>query len=285
MSGKNGPGNAAVLLPGGATEALEARPGSLTLNLRKRKGFIKTALRHGWEQPVAPLCWMVRCRIYLVRFRTCFQEDTEYALNCCPSCVFFRVSLVPCFAFGENDLYDQVDNPEGSLLKTIQRRLTRIFGFSMPLFRGRGVFNYTVGILPRRRPITTVSKWHFSHCAVQPGQTNGSHSHCTRNTGDETLINSLEPVQECTQRFPLERLPETINHHCRHVQMNYCWTKTHSHILVGAPIPVKKTAVPTQRDIDDLHEKYTEALIDLFENHKEENGIDKRRHLNIVWRC
>ena len=48
MSGKNGPGNAAVLLPGGAAEALEARPGSLTLHIKKRKGFIKAALRNGY---------------------------------------------------------------------------------------------------------------------------------------------------------------------------------------------------------------------------------------------
>ena len=47
LSGKNGTGNAAVLLPGGAIEALEARPGSLTINIKKRKGFVKSALRNG----------------------------------------------------------------------------------------------------------------------------------------------------------------------------------------------------------------------------------------------
>ncbi len=48
MSGQNGPGNAAVLLPGGAAEALEARPGNLTLNIKKHKGFVRTALRNGY---------------------------------------------------------------------------------------------------------------------------------------------------------------------------------------------------------------------------------------------
>ena len=48
MDGRNGPSNAAIILPGGAVEALEARPGSLTLNLKKRKGFIRTALRNGY---------------------------------------------------------------------------------------------------------------------------------------------------------------------------------------------------------------------------------------------
>ena len=82
-------------------------------------------------------------------------------INRCFEFQLSRVSLVPCFAFGENDLYDQIDNPEGSLLKFLQKRLTKVFGFSMPLFRGRGVFNYTFGVLPRRRPITTVSKYIF----------------------------------------------------------------------------------------------------------------------------
>lgn len=37
----------AVIAVGGPPESLDARPGALTLQLRSRKGFIKTALRHG----------------------------------------------------------------------------------------------------------------------------------------------------------------------------------------------------------------------------------------------
>ncbi|XP_054840218.1 2-acylglycerol O-acyltransferase 1 isoform X2 [Eublepharis macularius] len=40
-------GNIAVIVIGGAGESLEARPGSLTLNILKKKGFIKIALKHG----------------------------------------------------------------------------------------------------------------------------------------------------------------------------------------------------------------------------------------------
>eukprot|EP00013_Stygamoeba_regulata_P029556 CAMPEP_0177648162 /NCGR_PEP_ID=MMETSP0447-20121125/10683_1 /TAXON_ID=0 /ORGANISM="Stygamoeba regulata, Strain BSH-02190019" /LENGTH=341 /DNA_ID=CAMNT_0019150789 /DNA_START=74 /DNA_END=1099 /DNA_ORIENTATION=- len=65
-------------------------------------------------------------------------------------------SLVPVFAFGENDLYDQLENKRGSILRERQEKLMRWFGFSMPLFQGRGVFNYTFGILPQRRPLTAV---------------------------------------------------------------------------------------------------------------------------------
>ncbi|KAF7243188.1 2-acylglycerol O-acyltransferase 1 [Varanus komodoensis] len=40
-------GNISVIVIGGAEESLDARPGSLTLNILKRKGFIKVALKHG----------------------------------------------------------------------------------------------------------------------------------------------------------------------------------------------------------------------------------------------
>ena len=51
---------------------------------------------------------------------------------------------------------------------------------------------------------------------------------------------------------------------------------------VGEPLAAIKRENPSQEDIEDLHEKYVEALVDLFENHKETYGIDKRRHLNLL---
>lgn len=44
---KMGPGHSVVIVVGGASEALEARPGSFKLTLKERKGFIKLALRNG----------------------------------------------------------------------------------------------------------------------------------------------------------------------------------------------------------------------------------------------
>jgi len=64
--------------------------------------------------------------------------------------------LVPMFSFGENDIYDQTPNPPGSRLRRVQERMRKIFGFASPLFQGRGIFQYTFGLLPHRRPITTV---------------------------------------------------------------------------------------------------------------------------------
>jgi len=44
---QNGCGNAVVLIVGGANEALDARPGSFTLTLKQRKGFVRIAMQHG----------------------------------------------------------------------------------------------------------------------------------------------------------------------------------------------------------------------------------------------
>jgi len=43
----NGGGNAVVIVVGGAAESLDARPGSCTVTLKDRKGFIRMALKTG----------------------------------------------------------------------------------------------------------------------------------------------------------------------------------------------------------------------------------------------
>ncbi|XP_069069569.1 2-acylglycerol O-acyltransferase 1-like isoform X1 [Pleurodeles waltl] len=106
-------GNAAVIVIGGGEEALNAHPGNLSLNILKRKGFIKVALKCG-------------------------------------------AHLVPVYSFGENELFHQVPNPKGSLLRTVQEKLLKIMGFSIPLFHARGIFQYSFGLMPYRKPINTV---------------------------------------------------------------------------------------------------------------------------------
>ncbi|CAB3397627.1 unnamed protein product [Caenorhabditis bovis] len=64
--------------------------------------------------------------------------------------------LIPCYSFGENDIFNQADNPKGSTIREFQTMMKRILGFSPPAFHGRGVFNYTFGLLPFRKPINTV---------------------------------------------------------------------------------------------------------------------------------
>uniref|UniRef100_A0A452RK00 Acyltransferase n=1 Tax=Ursus americanus TaxID=9643 RepID=A0A452RK00_URSAM len=67
-------------------------------------------------------------------------------------------ALVPIFSFGENEIFDQVENSPGSWLRRIQNRLQKVMGISLPLFHGRGVFQYSFGLLPYRQPITTVGE-------------------------------------------------------------------------------------------------------------------------------
>ncbi|XP_077988192.1 2-acylglycerol O-acyltransferase 2-like [Glandiceps talaboti] len=110
---ETGPGNACLLVVGGARECLEAHTGSTVILLKEKKGFIKIALRCG-------------------------------------------AHLVPVYSFGETDIYEQVPNPEGSYLRKLQDNLQRFCGFAPPVLKGRGIFNYTFGILPYRRPIRTI---------------------------------------------------------------------------------------------------------------------------------
>lgn len=49
--------------------------------------------------------------------------------------------LCPVFSFGENDIWDQADNPKGSKIWKVQKTIQKLSGWTMPLFHGRGVFN------------------------------------------------------------------------------------------------------------------------------------------------
>lgn len=64
--------------------------------------------------------------------------------------------LVPCFGFGENDIYGQLDVLPNTKLHRIQDFLRSVAGFTIPLFHGRGALNYDVGLLPWRKPLNIV---------------------------------------------------------------------------------------------------------------------------------
>ncbi|KAI9360852.1 diacylglycerol acyltransferase-domain-containing protein [Zopfochytrium polystomum] len=66
-------------------------------------------------------------------------------------------SLVPVVSFGENDLWQQVPNPKGSTLRTIQETFQRYASFSPPLLFGRGIFSpFSMGFIPFRTPVVSV---------------------------------------------------------------------------------------------------------------------------------
>lgn len=74
----------------------------------------------------------------------------------CKMALRHGASLVPMFSFGENDVYDQIANPEGSLIRRIQNSVQKMIGLAPCMFIGRGVFQYSFGIVPFRKPIYTV---------------------------------------------------------------------------------------------------------------------------------
>lgn len=113
-------------------------------------------------------------------------------------------SLVPVFSFNEVEVFDQPSNQPGTFIRKFQDTVKKLTGISPCIFIGRGFFQYSFGLIPRRQRITTV---------------------------------------------------------------------------VGAPIDAGNTDNPTNQQIDDLHEKFINALTQLFEDHKHKylKNADKMR--------
>jgi 2-acylglycerol O-acyltransferase 2 len=110
-----GPGNGVIVVPGGAAESLDAKPGKHSLILNRRQGFFRIALEHG-------------------------------------------ASLVPIYSFGENDLYEQATNDEGTVVRRVQNFFLKYAGFATPLFSGAGSGGIAIPMnpIPARVPIITV---------------------------------------------------------------------------------------------------------------------------------
>lgn len=68
----------------------------------------------------------------------------------------FRTPLVPVISFGETDLYDQIEN---SWILQLQQKIRKVTGIAPVIFFGRGLFQYSFGIVPRRHPVTTVGMY------------------------------------------------------------------------------------------------------------------------------
>ncbi|KAJ3277200.1 2-acylglycerol O-acyltransferase 2 [Terramyces sp. JEL0728] len=106
-------------------------------------------------------------------------------------------SLVPVLGFGENDIFDRVDNPNFTIL----HKLAKLGKMAAPLFAGRYV------VLPHKVPLVTV---------------------------------------------------------------------------VGEPIHVEKNVNPTQKDIDDLHEKYCQSLQNIYDKYKDEYHADRVSAMRFI---
>ena len=113
-------------------------------------------------------------------------------------------SIVPVFSFNEVEVFDQPSNEPGTKLRKFQDTFKKFTGVAPAVFIGRGFFQYSFGLIPRRHPITTV---------------------------------------------------------------------------VGAPLETVKNPSPINKEIEDLHEKFVNALTKLFEDHKQKylKNADKIR--------
>lgn len=65
-----------------------------------------------------------------------------------------RADLVPVYSFGENELFQQVIFPEGSMGRRLQDLFKKIMGFAPCLFVGE-----RMAFLPYKIPITTVGEF------------------------------------------------------------------------------------------------------------------------------
>uniref|UniRef100_A0A1I8A8I6 Acyltransferase n=1 Tax=Steinernema glaseri TaxID=37863 RepID=A0A1I8A8I6_9BILA len=74
----------------------------------------------------------------------------------CRFALKFGADLVPMFHFGENDAYVQSHNPQGCALRSLQVWIKDKLGICPPLITGDSIFALGKGVLPRRRPITSV---------------------------------------------------------------------------------------------------------------------------------
>jgi hypothetical protein len=52
--------------------------------------------------------------------------------------------------------------------------------------------------------------------------------------------------------------------------------------VFGAPIHVEKSVNPTTEEVDRLHARYTKALVELFNEHKNKFGLSDSDRLVIV---
>eukprot|EP01134_Creolimax_fragrantissima_P002738 CFRG2738T1 len=61
--------------------------------------------------------------------------------------------LVPVFCFGENDIFTQYKDEK---IEPLQKDLVKHLGFALPIFHGRGFFQYSFGLTPMRKPMITI---------------------------------------------------------------------------------------------------------------------------------
>lgn len=131
---KEGMGRAITIVVGGARESLDGKPYTLRLVLKRRKGFVKLAIRCGAD--LVPTLAFGENDIYEQ-----FDSDSH------PWIHKAQMFVKKLMGFTVSSLHPSC---------TCHVRPLTIHVLQVPLFHARGVFNYDVGMMPYRRPINIV---------------------------------------------------------------------------------------------------------------------------------
>lgn len=70
-----------------------------------------------------------------------------------------RVALIPAYAFGETELYNQHIFTAGGLVNCFQKWFQSLVHIYPCAFYGRGFTKNSWGLLPYAQPTTTVGEW------------------------------------------------------------------------------------------------------------------------------
>lgn len=121
---KKGPGWSALVVVGGADEALLAYPGTNDIVLERRKGFVKLAIQTGASLvPIFTFGWF--------------------------SCLSLLSSRINIF-LGENDIWYQLNDESAPKFRAWQKKIGRIMTFTLPIIWGQLL------IFPRRVKLVSV---------------------------------------------------------------------------------------------------------------------------------
>lgn len=90
----------------------------------------------------------------------------------------------------------------------MQKKVTKVIGFSPPFFHGRGIFQYTFGLMPYRKPIVTVGKslqlfyYYFITIYIFSGETDRRQA-----IGETDLRRNCVPTSPVRRKFdqPIQR--------------------------------------------------------------------------------
>jgi len=135
--GKNGEGmgRAITIVVGGARESLDAKPGSLKLVLKRRKGFVKLAIRQGAD--LVPTLAFGENDLY-DQFDSNSHPYVHKAQLLVKKFMGFTVPLFHARGMLPSDL-------------DCMNRIAQLTDSFI------GVFNYDVGLMPYRRPVNIVT--------------------------------------------------------------------------------------------------------------------------------